>query len=290
MYQVASSKAEEFIHDGEIVETLAYARENRANRPLIEAILQKAAEGGVAVRDERSDTDHLGFELPDEKQIPDQIVHRLSRAADHDARTGLVADLFEGVQAFDAVIEGHPDGMEPTIVIGSDRFMPQQVTVRARFEQRPVGGFCPFPQREGDGAVGPAATHLPDQSGQQFVVQSRVFSALKYECPESQPVALFAAGQYGFRGQTVAFCQTIAASNAAVAAVVAAVIADFDQPPNENSVSEMHTGDLAGRPVQVFSLFGGRIGQQKAQLFRGKGAVAFQLIDELFHSPVGFSV
>jgi len=28
----------------------------------------------------------------------------------------------------------------------------------------------------------------------------------------------------------------------------------------------MHTGDLAGRPVQVFSLFGGRIGQQK-QLF-----------------------
>ena len=44
MYQVASSKAEEFIHDGEIVETLAYARENRANRPLIEAILQKAAE------------------------------------------------------------------------------------------------------------------------------------------------------------------------------------------------------------------------------------------------------
>ena len=25
MYQVASSKAEEFIHDGEIVETLAYA-------------------------------------------------------------------------------------------------------------------------------------------------------------------------------------------------------------------------------------------------------------------------
>lgn len=51
MYQVASSKAEEFIHDGEIVETLAYARENRANRPLIEAILQKAAEGkGVTHR------------------------------------------------------------------------------------------------------------------------------------------------------------------------------------------------------------------------------------------------
>lgn len=52
MYHVASAAAEEFIHDGEIVETLAYARENRTNRPLIEAILQKAAEGkGVSHRE-----------------------------------------------------------------------------------------------------------------------------------------------------------------------------------------------------------------------------------------------
>ena len=41
MYQVASSKAEEFIHDGEIVETLAYARENFLVRRTIEVFGQQ---------------------------------------------------------------------------------------------------------------------------------------------------------------------------------------------------------------------------------------------------------
>ena len=79
MYQVASSKAEEFIHDVEIVETLAYARENRANRPLIEAILQKAAEGkGVTHREaavllecELEDLNQRMFTLA--KQIKEKI-------------------------------------------------------------------------------------------------------------------------------------------------------------------------------------------------------------------------
>jgi len=43
MYNVKSSKAEEFIDDGEILDTLAYAEANRTNRPLIESIIAKAA-------------------------------------------------------------------------------------------------------------------------------------------------------------------------------------------------------------------------------------------------------
>lgn len=43
MYDVKSHKAEEFIDDSEIRETLAYAEQNKSNRPLIESILQKAA-------------------------------------------------------------------------------------------------------------------------------------------------------------------------------------------------------------------------------------------------------
>ncbi|MCQ2142727.1 MAG: [FeFe] hydrogenase H-cluster radical SAM maturase HydG [Bacteroidales bacterium] len=43
MYNVKSPKAEEFIDDGEILETLAYAEANKANRPLIESIIAKAA-------------------------------------------------------------------------------------------------------------------------------------------------------------------------------------------------------------------------------------------------------
>ena len=52
MYDVKSKVAEEFIHDGEIVETMEYARANRHNRALIEHILDKAeAAKGITHRE-----------------------------------------------------------------------------------------------------------------------------------------------------------------------------------------------------------------------------------------------
>ena len=51
MYNVKSTIAEEFIHNGEICETMAYAQANKDNRELIKNILTKAAEGkGVTHR------------------------------------------------------------------------------------------------------------------------------------------------------------------------------------------------------------------------------------------------
>ncbi|MGI6730781.1 MAG: [FeFe] hydrogenase H-cluster radical SAM maturase HydG [Anaerovoracaceae bacterium] len=44
MYNIKSPRAEEFINDAEILETLAYADANKYNRELIEEILQKARE------------------------------------------------------------------------------------------------------------------------------------------------------------------------------------------------------------------------------------------------------
>ena len=41
-YDPKSSIADEFINDAEILESLAYARENKANKQVIDAILQKA--------------------------------------------------------------------------------------------------------------------------------------------------------------------------------------------------------------------------------------------------------
>ena len=41
-YDLKSSKAEEFINDQEIRETLAYAEANKNNRELIDRILEKA--------------------------------------------------------------------------------------------------------------------------------------------------------------------------------------------------------------------------------------------------------
>ena len=41
-YNVKSPKAEEFIHHGEILATLEYAKENKSNRELIESLLDRA--------------------------------------------------------------------------------------------------------------------------------------------------------------------------------------------------------------------------------------------------------
>lgn len=43
-YDMKSSKAEEFINDGEILDTLQYAKNNKNNRELIESIIEKARE------------------------------------------------------------------------------------------------------------------------------------------------------------------------------------------------------------------------------------------------------
>ena len=42
IYNPKSLKAEEFINDGEILETIAYAEANKNNTALIEEILEKA--------------------------------------------------------------------------------------------------------------------------------------------------------------------------------------------------------------------------------------------------------
>lgn len=52
MYNAKSLKAEEFINDEEILKTLTYAQENKANRELIDAILEKAEKmQGISYRE-----------------------------------------------------------------------------------------------------------------------------------------------------------------------------------------------------------------------------------------------
>ena len=43
-YQVNSPRADEFIHDGEIMATLEYAKEHRNDKAMVDEILARAAE------------------------------------------------------------------------------------------------------------------------------------------------------------------------------------------------------------------------------------------------------
>ena len=44
-YDILSKKAEEFINDQEIKDTLAYAEANKSNKELIHALIDRAADG-----------------------------------------------------------------------------------------------------------------------------------------------------------------------------------------------------------------------------------------------------
>ena len=69
----------------------------------------KMAEGGVLVGDEGAYAAHIGLEIPDEGQIPRQIVGGLVGGAHHEAASHLVADLPQVAEATHTVIEGEGD-------------------------------------------------------------------------------------------------------------------------------------------------------------------------------------
>ena len=75
MYDVKSSKAEEFISDEEILDTLDYAEKNKSNKELIEALLQKAA--SLKGLTHREAAVLLDCDLPEENEK----MYRLARPA-----------------------------------------------------------------------------------------------------------------------------------------------------------------------------------------------------------------
>jgi len=78
-YDPKSSKAEEFINDGEIMETLDYAAKNKHNKVLIDSILEKARQfRGLSHREAAV---LLECDLPEEneafKQLAIDIKHKI---------------------------------------------------------------------------------------------------------------------------------------------------------------------------------------------------------------------
>lgn len=77
MYQVESKKAEEFINHEEILESLEYAKNNKANRDLIESIIEKAKEmKGISHREAAV---LLECELEDENQKMYQLARDIKQ-------------------------------------------------------------------------------------------------------------------------------------------------------------------------------------------------------------------
>ena len=214
------------------------------------------------------------------------MLRRLPRTAHHDSRSCLVADFLELPQVLHAVVEGHRDRMELCVVFACGRFMTQQVAVGSCPVETFVGFAGAFAEGKGDGAVGEFPADGPHDLLYPCVVERGVFPSLQYERPETQRMARPAACEYLFPGEPVAFHPAVAAANAAVVAVVAAVVRDFYQAADEDAGTETCDGHFAGRLHGVceqrpFC----RTFQERCIIFRSEVSPEAQPVHQPFHCP-----
>lgn len=77
MYNKGSEKAEEFINDGEILDTLAYAKANKSNKELIDSILEKAKDcKGLSHREAAV---LLECDLPEENKRIEELAREIKQ-------------------------------------------------------------------------------------------------------------------------------------------------------------------------------------------------------------------
>ncbi len=138
--------------------------------------------------------------------------------------------------------------MKGSVVRGIRRFVPKQITGSAGIEQALVRFPRALAQGKGDGAIGVALVDGSDYANHAIVGKERVFPALEHKGTETQIVALFAACQDLVFAKAVAVCTGIAAPDAAVEAIVLAVVGELDEPAGEDVLAVALIGHGAGAP------------------------------------------
>ena len=129
-----------------------------------------------------------------------------------------------------AMRQAHFRRMQLCVVGGCRRLMSQQVATRPSFVKSGIAFAAALAQGEGDRAVGKTLVHSADPFLQHSVRKKRVLAALQHKSAKAQRVAMFAAGQEILQRQAVARGRAIAATNAAIEAVVFADVRDLDEP------------------------------------------------------------
>ncbi len=184
--------------------------------------------GGIVVRHEGAYAYHMGFQLPDKEHVVCEVFRGLARGAYHKASPGLETDFFEIVQALLAAAGRESGGVQMAVMNLIRRFMAQEVAVGAGLEEALVALLGTFADGKGNGAVGVGAFDGSDDIFQFILGEITILPALKHEGAKAKAVPLAAAFQDFLLGQAVAFGMWVAPADAAVIAVIFAVICKFD--------------------------------------------------------------
>ena len=244
--------------------------------------------GGGMVRQERTDADHFGAEGLDEEEVFHQVVEVLSRTANHDAGSRLVADVLQVLQALPAMEGGHFCRMEVAVMNFVERFVTEQVPVGSCPEEAFVSLAALFTQRQGDGTVGKLLSNDGHSLFHPVIGLCRVFAPLQDKGAEAEGIALAAAVQDGITAQAVACHRRIAFPDTAVQAVVPASVPDFDQSADIDFRTEMGQGRAVGLLLQVSCRFRVVSLQQGPVVLAAQSVFVSELVNQSFHGEWGW--
>ena len=146
--------------------------------------------------------------------------------------------------------------MEPAVMLLVVCLMAEQITVCPGVVEPFVAVIRTLSNRKGNGTVGELCADRGDDIAEPFIGKPSVFAALKDKCPESEAVSFLAAGEDIFFGEAIAQGVCIALADAAVIAVVAAVVRELDKSPDIDVMSVMMNADCPRQLKEMFS--GGR--------------------------------
>ena len=259
------------------------ADDTKQEQSQLQAALRGVTEGGVAMGDEWTDAHHLGLQVMKEQQVLGDAVRGLPGGANHKAAAHLVADVFQIPQAPHPVVEGQVFGVQAGVMRRVRRFMAQKVPVcPCRLPALiDLPGVLAHGERDGAFRV------LRFDGAHQLLNAIRripgVFSPLKDEGAVAQRPALPAAVEDFFFGQAVALGIRVATADAAVKAVILAVIGKFDEPADVDILAVMAMTDLPRPGEELLCQFRRAPIDEGNKFLVAENALPLQLVDQRPH-------
>ena len=236
---------------------------------------------GILVGNKGSDAHHLGAEFLNEAQVPQDHLRGLTGRAHHEAASGLVADVLQIPQAAHPVFQRELLRMEQSVVVRVRRLVAEKIAVRARVKPFLVSHPVLFSHRKGQGAVGELSLDGPDQLRDPLPVKPGVLAALEHEGPKSKTITRFTAAENLLLGQSVAAAIAVAPPDAAVVAVIAAVIGKFNETADEDPFPVDPVPDLRRLLGEIAVRFPVLHGDESQKLLIAQGPHQGQSVDQV---------
>ncbi len=205
----------------------------------------------------RPHPDHVEIHVPEEGNVPRQIVYRLPWQPNHDPASSLIADPLQHLNtrfpAFITMIRR----MQLRIQLGRGGLHPQQITMRASLPPTTVHRFRLLPETQRDTQpITKKMTHLVQKL---FNVDSVVLGFNLPGLQDDRPIAMIKGPLRHphniLCGQAITNHGLIALPDAAIETILGAVIPEFNQAAQAHPFADLPDFHLIGGLEQRGGLF-----------------------------------